>query len=144
MQLFLAVLLGLVAGAAIGFQNPLASLMGQRVGLIQSAFIVHLGGAIFGGALLLVTPGGNLANWRAVPWYALAAGALGIVLIASISFTIPRIGLAATVGLLVAMQLSIAALVDHHGWLEVTVRGFDIWRGVGIMLLLAGAWLVLR
>ncbi|MCZ6756320.1 MAG: DMT family transporter, partial [Gemmatimonadetes bacterium] len=102
MHFLLPVIIGLLGGVAIGLQNPLASLMGQRVGILQGAFIIHLGGAILAGGLLLVVPGGNLAAWRSVPWYALGAGALGVVLVSTISFAIPRIGVAATVGLLVA------------------------------------------
>jgi transporter family-2 protein len=142
--ILLAILAGLVAGAAIGVQNPLASIMGQRVGLLQSAFIIHVGGAAMAGVLLLLVPGGQLAAWRTVPWYALAAGGLGVILITSVSFTIPRIGIAATVGLLVAAQLTVGAWLDHHGYLEVTVRTFDAWRALGLVLLLAGTWLVLR
>ena len=140
----LSIIVGLVAGAAIGVQNPLASIMGQRVGLLQSAFIIHVGGAIISGILLLLVPGGHLGGWRTVPWYALAAGGLGVILITSVSFTIPRIGIAATVGLLVAAQLSVGAWLDQHGYLEVAVRTFDPWRALGIAFLLGGTWLVMR
>lgn len=142
--ILLAIIAGLIAGAAIGVQNPLASIMGQRVGLLQSAFIIHVGGAVIAGLLLLVVPGGHLGAWRAVPWYALAAGGLGVILITSVSFTIPRIGIAATVALLVAAQLSVGAWLDHHGYLEVATRAFDGWRALGIALLLGGTWLVMR
>ncbi len=144
MHFLLPVIIGLLGGVAIGLQNPLASLMGQRVGILQGAFIIHLGGAILAGGLLLVVPGGNLAAWRSVPWYALGAGALGVVLVSTISFAIPRIGVAATVGLLVATQIGIAAWLDHYGFLGASVRMFDAWRFIGIVLLMTGAWLVLR
>lgn len=142
--LILSVLAALAAGAAVGFQNPLAALMGQRVGLLQSAFIIHLGGAAVAASLLAVVPGGRLAAWHTVPWYALGAGALGVVLVTGISYTIPRIGVAATVGVLLTAQLAIAAWLDHHGWLGASIRAFDAGRLLGLVLLLLGAWLVLR
>lgn len=142
--ILLSIIAGLVAGAAIGIQNPLASIMGQRVGLLQSAFIIHVGGAVISGLLLMVVPGGQLGAWRTVPWYALAAGGLGVILITSVSFTIPRIGIAATVGLLVAAQLSVGSWLDHHGYLEVAVQTFNTSRALGIAMLLGGTWLVLR
>jgi transporter family-2 protein len=144
MNLVLPVLIGLLGGIAIGFQNPLAAMMGERVGILQSVFIIHLGGALLAGALIVAIPGGQLSAWRSVPWYALAAGALGVMLVASITFTIPRIGVAATVGLVVATQLTIAAWLDHYGLLGVEVRAFDLSRLAGVAFLLAGAWLVLR
>lgn len=144
MHLFLPVLISLLGGVAIGLQNPLASLMGQRIGILQSAFIIHLGGTIVAGGLLIAVPGGNLAAWRSVPWYALGAGALGVMLVSAISLAIPRIGVAATVGLVVAVQIGMAAWLDHYGLLELNVRLFDTWRFVGMVLLMVGAWLVLR
>lgn len=142
--ILLSVLIGLLGGIAIGFQNPLASLMGQRLGILEAAFIIHLGGAVLAGVPLVALGGGGLGAWRTVPWYALGAGALGVILIAAITFTIPRIGVAATVALVVAAQLSIGAWLDHFGLLETAMRELGLGRIAGIVLLLAGAWLVLR
>ena len=144
MQFLLPVIISLLGGVAIGLQNPLASLMGQRIGILQGAFIIHLGGTIVAGGLLLAVPGGNLAAWRSVPWYALGAGVLGVTLVSAISFAIPRIGVAATVGLVVATQIALAAWLDHYGLLGLDVRLFDTWRFIGIVMLMVGAWLVLR
>ncbi len=144
MHFLLPIIISLLGGVAIGLQNPLASLMGQRIGILQGAFIIHLGGTLVAGGLILAVPGGNLAAWRSVPWYALGAGALGVALVTAISFAIPRIGVAATVGLVVATQIIIAAWLDHSGLLGASVRLFDAWRFVGVVLLMVGAWLVLR
>lgn len=144
MHFLLPIIISLLGGVAIGLQNPLASLMGQRIGILQGAFIIHLGGTLLAGGLILAVPGGNLAAWRSVPWYALGAGALGVALVTAISFAIPRIGVAATVGLVVATQIIIAAWLDHNGLLGASVRLFDTWRFVGVVLLMVGAWLVLR
>jgi transporter family-2 protein len=143
-QFFLPVIISLLGGVAVGLQNPLASLMGQRIGILQGTFIIHLGGTIVAGGLLLSVPGGNLAAWRSVPWYALGTGALGVTLVSAVSFAIPRIGVAATVGLVVATQIGLAAWLDHYGLLGLDVRLFDTSRFIGLVLLMLGAWLVLR
>jgi len=143
-HVFVPVIVSLLGGVAIGLQNPLASLMGQRVGILQSAFIVHLGGTLVAGGLLLAIPGGQLGAWRTVPWYALGAGALGVALVSAIAFAIPRLGVAAVVGLVVATQLTIAAWLDHNGLLGAPIHSFDVSRFGGILFLLLGAWLVLR
>jgi transporter family-2 protein len=142
--LLVSVIVGLLGGVAIGLQNPLASQMGQRVGILEGAFIIHLGGALLAGMPLALLRGGGLGQWREVPWYALWAGGLGVVLICAVSYTIPRIGLAATVSLVVAAQLTIGALLDHLGILGLAGRPLDLPRLAGIALLLLGAWLVLR
>ena len=111
-----SLLVGILGGIAIGFQNPLASLMASRIGLVQGAFIIHLSGAIVGGILVLILPAGQLAAWRSVPWYALWAGALGLVVIVAVSISIPRVGVAATVGTIMTGQLLVAAWLDHNGY----------------------------
>lgn len=142
--LILSVVVGLLGGIAIGIQNPLAGHMGQRVGVLEAAFIVHLGGAILAGMALALAGGGGLGRWREVPWYSLSAGGLGVVVVCAVSYTIPRIGIAATVALVVAAQLIVGALLDHVGFLGFDLRLLDPVRLVGMTLLLAGVWLVLR
>jgi transporter family-2 protein len=142
--LLLALAIAFVGGLAIGLQSPLASMMSQRIGSLESAFIVHLGGALIASIPLLVMGGGHLSKWREVPSYALLSGGLGLVLIAAISYSIPRIGLANTVAPLVAAQLIAGALIDHFGWLGLEVRLLDPMRTVGIGLLFAGVWLVTK
>jgi len=142
--LILAVIVGLLSGVAVALQGPLASLMSQYVGTMGSVFIIHLGGALMAGAVLLVIGGGNLGAWRGVPWYALGAGALGLVVLSGVSYTIPRIGAAATVTLIVLAQLILSALLDHFGLLGTSVRHVDLSRALGITALLLGTWLMVR
>jgi len=142
--ILIPVIVGVLGGLAVGLQNPLAGLMGDRLGLLESAFIVHLGGAVVAGLPLLWLAGGELSGWRQLPWYAFLAGACGVALITSISFTIPRIGVAATVALILVGQLGVAAWVDHYGYLGAAVRSMDLSRAGGFGLLFVGAWLVLR
>lgn len=142
--LLLALAIAFVGGLAIGLQSPLASMMSQRIGSLESAFIVHLGGALIASIPLLVMGGGHLSKWREVPSYALLSGGLGLVLIVAISYSIPRIGLANTVAPLIAAQLIAGALIDHFGLLGLEVRLLDPLRTVGIALLFAGVWLVTK
>lgn len=139
--LMIAALLG---GVAVGLQGPLASIMSQRLGTLESIFIVHLGGAVLVGIPLLALRGGNLGAWRGVPWYALGAGALGLVILGAVSYTIPRIGVATTVTLIVVAELVTAAILDHFGLLETAVRPLDLTRLAGMLLLFVGTYLIVR
>lgn len=143
--LILTIIAALVGGLSVGLQGPLTSLMSQRIGVVESVFIVHLGGAIAAGLLLLAGfSSGQLGQWRSVPWYALSAGLFGLVILSAVSYTIPRLGAATTVTLVVAAQLSLSALLDHFGLLESPLHPFDWQRLVGLLALLAGTWLMVR
>ncbi|HLA06005.1 MAG TPA: DMT family transporter, partial [Anaerolineales bacterium] len=93
---------------------------------------------------LLVFGGGKLSQWRNVPWYALGAGIFGLVVISSISYMIPRVGVAAAIMTIVAGQLLVSAALDHFGLLGATVRSFDTTRAFGMAVVLMGVWLTVK
>jgi len=140
----LIILIGLAGGAAVGLQSPLASMISQRLGIFESVFIVHLGGAIVALVPLLLMGGGKLSQWRSVPWYALCAGVFGLIVIAAISYMIPRIGVAASITAIVAGQLLVGLFLDQFGLLDASVRPIDATRILGIGVVLAGVWLTVK
>jgi bacterial/archaeal transporter family-2 protein len=139
-----AALFVLIAGLVVAVQSPLFAVLSSRLGLLGSALVVNLGGTIVSGVLLVILGGGTFGKWASVPWYAWCSGALGVIVISSVGFAVPRIGAVGTsVGIIVG-QLILAALIDHFGWFGVTVRALDWVRIAGLVLLLLGAWLVIR
>lgn len=138
------VLIAAMGGIAIAVQGPLANMIGRRLGPLESAFIVHIGGAILAAVILAFSRGGGLAGWAQVPWYALCAGFLGLIVIGTINIAIPRLGAATTTTLIVVAQLAIGTAIDHFGWLEVGVRPVTLARVAGLAFLVVGAWLLVR
>ena len=142
--LFLVILVAAGGGAAISFQSLFSGVIGEKLGIIESVFIVHLGGLLLAGILLLLIGGGSISSWRSVPWYALCAGFIGVAIVASISYAVPRLGLATTLTVTIASQLIIGAILDHFGLLGAAHHPLDISRAAGILILFLGTWLVIR
>lgn len=141
--LFLIILIGLTGGVAVGVQGPLASLITQKLGPLESVFIVHIGGAIV--ALIpMAFLGSRFREWRNLPWYAFGAGALGLVVIMAIGYMIPRIGAAGAVVTLISGQILISAILDHFGLLGIAPRTIDIQRVIGFGVMIFGVWLTVR
>jgi len=143
-SIILIILIGLAGGIAVGIQSPMASMITQRLGLFESVFIIHIGGAIIALIPLLIYGGGKLSQWRSVPWYVLGAGVFGLVVIAAISFMIPRVGVAAAITTVVAGQVLAGALIDHFGLLEAHLRPMDLTRAIGLAVVLFGVWLTVK
>ena len=143
-SIIIILLIGLAGGAAVGLQSPLASMISQRLGILESVFIVHLGGVIVALVPLLFMGGRKLSEWRSLPWYALCAGVFGLIVIAAISFMIPRIGVAASITAIVAGQLLVGLFLDHFGLLGTALRPMDLTRLLGIGVVLLGVWLTVK
>ena len=141
----LVVIVGLCGGIAVGVQGPLASMVTQKLGTLESVFVIHIGGALAGLALLLILrSGGNLGSWRSVPWYALLGGILGLAMIGAIGFMIPRVGVSASVVIVVAGQILVSVILDHYGLLGADIRPVNLPRILGLAVVFAGVWLTVR
>jgi transporter family-2 protein len=143
-SILLLILVGLAGGIAVGLQSPLSSMITQRLGIFESVFIVHMGGALISLLPLLFYSGGKLAQWRSVPWYALGAGIFGLVVIAAISYMIPKVGVAASIVTIVAGQLLVGTILDHFSLLGSTGRPLDPARALGLAVVLVGVWLTVK
>ncbi|HNN14729.1 MAG TPA: DMT family transporter [Anaerolineales bacterium] len=141
--IFFIILIGLAGGMAIGIQGPLSSIITQRLGSLESVFIIHAGGAL--AALIpLIFVGTRISEWRSVPWYALGAGALGLIVITAMGYMIPRIGAAGALITLMAGQILVASILDHFGWLGVAQRSMDLQRLLGFAVVMFGVWLTVK
>lgn len=143
-QLLFQIFVGLLGGVAAGLQSPFAGLMGQKVGDLGSVFFTYCGGAVLIALIVVLNGGQSITGWRDIPWYAFAAGPLGLVIIGSISYSVPRLGAAVTTTLFVIAWLVLSAFIDQFGWFGFETRPLTLNRSIGILALLAGTWLVVR
>ena len=143
-SILLIILIGLAGGIAVGLQSPMASMISQRLGVFESVFIVHIGGALIALLPLLFYGGGKLAQWKQLPWYTLVAGVFGLIVIGAISYMIPRVGVAASITTIVAGQLLVGTLLDHFGLLGAMGRPLDPTRAIGLAIVLVGVWLTVK
>ena len=144
MQIWLVILIGLLGGAAVGLQVPIAGAMGQRVGGIASSFIIHVSGAIFSGMFLFLRGGEKIKDWHTLPWYMLIAGIFGLILYLTINVTLPRLGSTMMVALIIVGQLVAGVIIDHFGLLGVVTHPIDLPRALGIAVLALGAYLIAK
>ncbi len=141
----LVILIGLVGGLAVGLQQPLSSLLAGRMGMLEGLFIVQLGGTLATLVLLLtLRRGSGLKQWHDLPWYGLGAGVLSVVIISAVSYAIPRVGTVTSTFLIVTGQLVASIVIDHYGLFDTSIRQLDPSRLLGVGVLFAGIWLIVR
>ena len=141
----LAVLIALGTGAVIGLQGPMNSLLTRHIGLLESAFVVLLSGAVVTGlALLLGLGNGGLGGITQAPPISLAGGVIGVFIVIGVVVAIDRLGVAVGFATVLIAQLTVGALVDHFGLFGTARHALSPWTVLGIALLAAGAVVIRR
>ena len=141
-----AFVLSLAAGAAGAVQVAVSGALGRRIGVVETtAFSLLISFSIMAVVVLVTrrSVGGVLAGFGYPPWLWLG-GLMGVIIVSSITFAGPRIGTFATVGLLMASQLAMGAAIDSFGLFGVDRVPLTWNRGLGLVLLAGGAFLVVR
>jgi transporter family-2 protein len=140
-----AVVLSLVAGVAGSIQVAVSGAFGRRIGVLEAtAFGAVVGCVIVVGATLIAGRGGGILDGlREPPWLWLN-GVMGAIVVTTITFTAPRIGTFATIGLLIAGQLFMGVVIDALGLFGLDRIPLNAARVAGLVLLAAGAVLVLQ
>lgn len=135
-----------LAGALIALQAPTNAMLSRAVGSPVNAamvsFAVGLAALALAALALGVRP--QPAEVRELPWYAWTGGLYGAVFVAIAAFAAPRMGV--TLFLIVAIggQLAMALLLDRSGAFGLPIQEITLPRIGGVLLVLAGAWLVQR
>jgi transporter family-2 protein len=137
-------LLMLVSGVFVALQPLINANLAVRVGLVQSSFISFAVGTAFLAGVLLIYNHGSLRAASSAPWWQFTGGILGAFFVTTIIMAVPRIGTTAALAAAIASQLAAGALFDHFGVLGGRHIPLDSGRAVGILLLFAGAALVLK
>ena len=142
----LATVLAVAAGLAGSVQVALMSRLGERIGVVEAlAFSTALTAGI--ALVILVLTRGSVAGFeRAVhqPWWMLLGGVMGLIIVFTVTYSGPRIGVAATVGILIAGQLVMGAAIDRWGLFGSDRIALHWPRLLGIALLAVGAALSLK
>lgn len=142
--MMLALLLAALSGLLMAFQGSLNTALGKAVGLLEGTFVVHIVGSVLALSLILIGLGqGNLGDLAHAPWYTYLGGVLSVGIIYLVASAMSKVGVAPATTAIILGQVFTAALVDHFGWFGLEPIPFSLWKGVGILLMAGGAWLLL-
>lgn len=142
----LAVAVTLTAGLAGGVQAAVMGELGERVGIVPALAYATLVSMVFAVVVLLVWER-SFAGVRQVlhePAWLWLGGVMGLYIVLAITIATPRIGVAATIGLVIAGNLVMAAAIDRWGLFAQEQIPITWHRLLGLALLAAGSALLLR
>jgi transporter family-2 protein len=142
----LATLLAVLAGLAGSVQVAVMARLGERVGVFAAlAWAAMLTAGLALALLLVVRQGlGGIAEAARQPVWLWTGAAMGLLIVLTITFAGSRIGVAATVAIMIAGQLAMGAVIDRFGLFGVDRVTLQWPRVLGIGLLAVGAALTLK
>ena len=143
-QSIMIILVAALGGVAISIQAQMMGQLDKSIGTIESVFITYGSGGLAIGLIMLAMRGGNLSAISAVPLYTLLAGVVGLLIVGSIGYSVPRLGLVTAFTLMVSAQFISGALIDHYGFLGAELKQLTMSRIVGIAIMLFGVWIVIK
>jgi bacterial/archaeal transporter family-2 protein len=140
-----AVICMAVVGGCIALQAPINAGLGKTTGSYPAAFISFAVGTLILGAIVVISgKASGVGDVTTVSWYYLLGGALGAAYVFAALSLVPTIGAGGVAAATVTGQLTLSVVLDRIGFLGLDEVPISAERLIGVALLLAGTFLVVR
>jgi transporter family-2 protein len=134
------------AGALVALQAPINSTLGKAVGTFAAASVSFAIGLVVLVAITVTFGGGfgDLGEIRGLAPEYLLGGVLGAAYVTTVLVSVRTLGAGGVTAATIAGQLTMSVIIDRAGVLGLEERALSPGRVVGILLLAAGTFLIVR
>ena len=140
-----AVLLTACAGGLVAIQAPINAGLGKSAGSLPAALISFGVGTIALAAIVILSgKAGGLSATFDVSWYYLLGGLLGAVYVTTALIAVSAIGAGGVAAATITGQLTASVVIDRLGLFGLDEVPLGPERLLGVVLLLAGTFLIVR
>ena len=140
-----AVLLTAFAGGLVAIQAPINAGLGRETGSLPAALISFGVGTIALAAIVILSGrAGGLGSTFDVSWIYLIGGLLGAVYVTTALIAVSAIGAGGVAAATITGQLTASVAIDRFGLFGLDEVALSPERLLGVALLLAGTFLVVR
>jgi transporter family-2 protein len=143
----LYIVIAIVTGALGAIHVPINGALASRIGSTAVATFTFYGVAFLIIALVtfLTTERETLGQLSRVPlWLYLVPGIISVVVVASGTYLMPRLGAINVFVLTVCAQTVVRVVISHFGWLASPIDPITMPKLAGATMVAAGAVLVVR
>ncbi len=140
-------LLPLIGGLAVAIQVLLNGILEINIGRLWTVFTTHIVGA-FGASIFLIlqffiyNKSINFEGFKITPWYSLCGGFLGCIIVFSVLIPMGKLPLSLILALVTIGQLLFGTIIDHFGLFGFPKISFNIYRLIGICIIIVGGYLM--
>ncbi len=141
----LAVGLMACVGALIALQPAVNAGLGRATGNVAAALVSFAIGSLVLAAIVIVSgQAAGIGSTFEVPWYYLLGGVLGAAYVFAALVTVSSIGAGGVAAATITGQLTASVVIDRLGVLGLEQSPITLERALGVALLLAGTFLIVR
>jgi transporter family-2 protein len=134
-----------IAGGLVAVQAPLNAALARHTGSLGAGVVNFAVGLVILLVLTFVVAGGfELNDPGSLRWYHFLGGALGVGIVVTTLITVKYLGAGGVTAATIAGQLTLSLVLDKIGVLGLDERPLSIERVVGVALLAAGVYLIVR
>lgn len=145
-MIILGLIIALATGIAIGTQSTITSRIGALIGSFRTGVLVNLAGGLLAAMIyvvLLIVKGKGF--WQ-IPQSTLIllpiAGAIGIMVITGVAFSLQRTGVAVGLATLILGQMVVSVIADSKGWGGSAPIPLNWPRILGLIVIALGIFLL--
>lgn len=140
-----AVIAMAAVGGLIALQSPINAGLGRVTGNLAAALVSFIVGTLILAVLVgLSGKAGGLGSSFDVQWYYLLGGALGAAYVFTALVTVSTIGAGGIAAATITGQLTASVVLDRLGVLGLEETPITFERVLGVALLLAGTYLIVK
>ena len=134
-----------LVGGLIALQPPINAGLGRATGNLPAALVSFAVGTLLLAVIVALTgKAGGLSSTFDVRWYYLIGGVLGAGYVTVALIAVSSIGAGGVAAATITGQLTAAVVIDRLGILGLEQTPLGAARIAGVVLLLAGTYLVVR
>lgn len=132
-------------GGLIALQPAVNAGLGRATGNLAAALVSFVIGTLLLAAIVVLSgQASGLGSTFEVPWYYLLGGALGAAYVFTALVVVSSIGAGGVAAATITGQLTFSIILDRLGVLGLEEQPITLERMVGVALLLAGTYLIVR
>jgi bacterial/archaeal transporter family-2 protein len=141
----IAVIVMAAVGGLIALQPAINAGLGRATGNVAAALVSFaIGTLLLAGIVVLSGQASGLGSTFEVQWYYLLGGILGAAYVFTALVVVSSIGAGGTAAATITGQLVASVILDRLGILGLEQTPITLERALGVALLLAGTYLVVR
>ena len=131
-------ILPVIAGIAITLQTAFSGKISTKAGSLETVILIHACGFIVALLIYLIRGNANFKFVSDINMLSVMAGAMGVIIIFSISKSFVANGALMTIMISVVVQLIASKIIDHYGLFGVNQVPITLFQLLSLIVIVSG------